>query len=80
MRSGVSAVHGDIQQGDEKFRGTARLNNRQLASALPAGRVYSQINFFSSKVAIDVLISELSPSGLNPEFLVACAEFRPKST
>jgi hypothetical protein len=80
MRSGASAVHGDIQQGDEKFRGTARLNNRQLASALPAGRVHSRINFFSSKVAIDVLISELSPSGLNPEFLVACAEFRPKST
>ena len=79
MRSGASAVHGDIQQGDEKFRGTARLNNRQLASALPAGRVYSQDQLFSSK-AIDVLISELSPSGLNPEFLVACAEFRPKST
>ena len=79
MRSGASAVHGDIQQGDEKFRGTARLNNRQLASALPAVSI-PRINFFSSKVAIDVLISELSPSGLNPEFLVACAEFRPKST
>ena len=83
MRSGASAVHGDIQQGDEKFRGTARLNNRQLTSALlQAEQAVSipRINFFSSKVAIDVLISELSPSGLNPEFLVACAEFRPKST
>ena len=80
MRSGASAVHGDIQQGDEKFRGTARLNNRQLASALLQAVSIPRINFFSSKVAIDVLISELSPSGLNPEFLVACAEFRPKST
>ena len=49
MRSGASAVHGDIQQGDEKFRGTARLNNRQLASALPAGRVYSQDQLFFIK-------------------------------
>ena len=49
MRSGASAVHGDIQQGDEKFRGTARLNNRQLASALRAGRVYSQDQLFFIK-------------------------------
>ena len=52
---GASAVHGDIQQGDEKFRGTARLNNRQLARALPAGRVYfiySQDQLFFIKVRL----------------------------
>ena len=56
MRSGASAVHGDIQQGDETFRGTARLNNRQLASALPAGRVYSQDQLFFIKSILDVRV------------------------